>query len=290
MQQDKADTTLVALSGDAGLVARLRDFSNAGGFELVVAADPEAARAAFGANGPRTLVLYDMRGGHEALRSAVPVLGRQGAVLALVDDEYGPAAIAAIEAGAIAALAATDLSAPLLRQVIRLALEIRAGEERRKKTRLNEPIIGIPAQALFWEILLLAVRRARRNKDFFAVLLLDFDNLPDGESADGPYRDLALRDLTARIQPILRGSDTIARLETQQLVILVESMPRVEDVQIVAEKIIEEVEAPENSALDVAIGIALFPTSAETAEDMLARATDAMLQARERGRNRFAFG
>ena len=70
-------------------------------------------------------------------------------------------------------------------------------------------------------------------------------------------------------------------------------MPRVEDIQIVAEKIIEEVELPLSdgspATLEAAIGIALFPTSADSAEDMLARATDAMLQARERGRNRFAF-
>ncbi|TDQ84200.1 diguanylate cyclase (GGDEF)-like protein [Dongia mobilis] len=290
MQGKTSDATLVALTGDTDLIARLRACSADGRFDLAAAADPEAARAALTAHGARAIVLHDLRGPRASLRSAIPVLGRQGVVLALVDDEASPAAAAALEAGAVAALAAADLSPALLRHLIRLALLVRAGEERQKKTRLNEPVIGIPAQALFWEILSLAVRRARRNKDFFALLLLDFDNLPDGESAEGPYRDVALRDLVARIQPTLRGSDTIARLESQQLVILVESMPRVEDVQIVAEKIIEEVEAPGDSALDLAIGIALFPTSADSAEDMLARATDAMLQARERGRNRFAFG
>jgi diguanylate cyclase (GGDEF)-like protein len=292
--------SLVVLSGDVSLCDHLRTLARQrprGTLEIVPAADPEAARAALSAHGQLAIILYDLRGQRESaehLFAALPVLRRQGAVVALVDDDGGTLAAAALEAGAIEVVAMSDLSPVLLVHIVRHALALRASDQRLVKLRLHEPVIGIPSQMLFWEILSLAVRRAKRNRDFFAIMLLDFDNLPDGDSPDGPFRDLALRDLVARIQPILRGSDTIARLETQQLAILVEAMPRVEDVQIVAEKIIEEVERPLESgsgpvALDVAIGIALFPTSADSAEAMLARATDAMLQARERGRNRFAF-
>lgn len=303
--QDDLDMTnaalsLVLLSGDNALGDQMRGLAAErprDGIAVVPAADPEAARIALARHGQQSVLLYDLRGQREPahhLLAAIPVLNRHGPLIALVDEEGGPLAVAALEAGAIEVIAAGDLTPALLALVARHALTLRASNQRLVKMRLHEPVIGIPSQILFWEVLSLAVRRARRNRDFFAVLLLDFDNLPDGESAAGPYRDLALRDLVTRIQPILRGSDSIARLEAQQLVILVEAMPRVEDVQIVAEKIIEEVERPLEHgsgalALDVAIGIALFPTSAETAEDMLARATDGMLQARGRGRNRFAF-
>ncbi len=295
-----AAMSLVVLSGDPALADRLRGLTALrprNSVEIVPALNPEAALAALTFQLRNGVVLYDLRG-HTApgrnLLSVVPVLKRQGAVIVLVDDDSAPIAAAALNAGAIDVIVETDLSPALLVHVLRYALMQRAIDQRLTKTRLHEPVIGIPSQILFWEILLLAVRRAQRNKDFFALLLVDLDNLPDGECAEGPYRDLALRDLVARIQPILRSSDTIARLETQQLVILAESMPRIEDVQIVAEKIIEEVERPLESgagpiALDAAIGVALFPTSAESAEGMLGRATDAVMQARERGRNRFAF-
>lgn len=293
MQQESTNAVLVVLSGDAALAARIESLAGTGGFRVIVAADPEAARKAQAQYDRLAVILLDQRGARNALYSAIPVLKRQGAVLALVDAVDGGPAAAALDAGAVDAVAESDLSAPLIRHLIRHALSARQAEERQKKTRLDEPVIGIPSQVLFWEILSLAVRRSQRNRDFFAVLLLDFNNLPDGDCAEGPYRDLVLKDLVARIRPILRSSDTIARLETQQLAILVEAMPRVEDVQIVAEKIIEETEAQSDtggSALDLAIGIALFPTSAQSAEEMLARATDAMLLARERGRNLFAFG
>lgn len=286
------------LSGDTALGDNLRKMAAArpaAKIDIIPALDPEAARAAL-AQHRHGIVLHDLRGQRAAggnLLSALPVLKRLGAVIALVDAEDSPSAAAAQAAGASALIATEDLSPALLHHVVRHALAARASENRLQRLRLHEPVIGIPSQILFWEILLLAVRRAKRNRDFFAVLLIDLDNLPDGEGPAGPYRDLALRDLVARIHPILRSSDTVARLETQQLAILVESMPRVEDIQIVAEKIIEEVELPlvdgNATALEAAIGIALFPTSADSAEDMLARATDAMLQAHERGRNRFAF-
>lgn len=285
--------TLVVLSADAALAPRLRDLAAAPlrqPIEVSAAADPEAALAALAAAGRNGVVLYDLRGGN--LFPAIPVMKRFGPVIGLIEDLATETV--ALGSGAADTIAVGELSAPLLERVLRHALERRLVDQQHAKLRLQDPVIGIPTQALFWEFLSLAVRRARRNKDFLALLVIDIDNLPDGEGTDGPYRDLALREMVARITPILRGSDTIARLESQQLAILAESMPRVEDVQIVAEKIIEEIErplalGPGPAALDAAIGIALFPTSADEAEGMLARATDAMLQARERGRNRFAF-
>lgn len=292
--------SLIVLSGDATLGNHLQGLGAGKPQQPIVvvpAATPDLAIAALAAAGRNSVVLYDLRHHREAahqLLSALPVLKRLAPIVVLLDDETAPIATAVIAGGATEVVAHADLTPALLGHVLRHALQQRVSEQRLTKLRLNEPVIGIPSQILFWEILSLAVRRAKRNRDFLAVLLIDLDNLPDGEGAEAPYRDLALSDLVGRIRPVLRGSDTIARLETQQLAILVESMPRVEDIQVVAEKIIEEVELPLSVgagpvALEAAIGIALFPTSAETAEDMLARATDAMLQARERGRNRFAF-
>ena len=181
-----------------------------------------------------------------------------------------------------------------MRRAIRYALARRDSERKLTRLRLFDPVTSLPSQILFWEILSLAVRRAKRNRDFFAILLVDIENLPDGHGEDGAYRDLAMRELAERITPILRGSDTIARFEQQQLAILAESMPRIEDIQIVAEKIIDEIGRPLSAgigpvSLNAAIGISLYPTSATGAEGLLSRATDAMLQARERGTNLFVF-
>ncbi|WP_374655427.1 diguanylate cyclase domain-containing protein [Dongia sp.] len=292
--------TLVALTGDATLTAELKLHVSAAGHEavtLVVVTDPEKAAKALAEAGTQGVALYDLRGGgtsHHNLLAAIPAISRGGPVIGLVDSEASQIAQGAQAAGATDVIARADLSPPLLRRALRYALARKESERKLARLRLFDPVTSLPSQILFWEILSLAVRRAKRNRDFFAVMLVDIENLPDGQGEDGPYRDVAMRELAERIAPILRASDTIARFEQQQLAILAESMPRVEDIQIVAEKIIEEVTRPlahgiGPEAINVAVGISLYPTSATGAEGLLSRATDAMLQARENGNNLFVF-
>jgi diguanylate cyclase (GGDEF)-like protein len=292
--------TLVALTGDAGLVAELERHAAAPGpgtISLVSVSDPEKAAKALDQAGTQGVALYDLRGGgtsHHNLLAAIPTIARNGPVIGLVDSEASQIAQGAMAAGATDIVARADLSPPLLRRLLRYALARKESERKLARLRLFDPLTGLPSQILFWEILSLAVRRAKRNRDFFAVMLVDLENLPDGQGEDGPYRDLAMRELADRIAPILRGSDTVARFERQQLAILADSMPRIEDIQIVAEKIIEELERPlalggGPLTVNVAIGISLYPTSATGAEGLLSRATDAMLQAREHGNNMFVF-
>jgi diguanylate cyclase (GGDEF)-like protein len=291
---------LVALTGDADLTAELERHASAVGqtaISLVVVTDPEKASKALAQAGTQGVALYDLRGGgtsHHNLLAAIPTISRSGPVIGLVDSEASQIAQGAQAAGATDVIARADLSPPLLRRALRYALARKESERKLTRLRLFDPVTSLPSQILFWEILSLAVRRAKRNRDFFAILLVDIENLPDGQGEDGPYRDLAMRELADRITPTLRGSDTIARFEQQQLAILAESMPRVEDIQIVAEKIIEEMTKPLASgigpeAINVAIGISLYPTSATGAEGLLSRATDAMLQARGHGNNLFVF-
>ncbi|WP_374384828.1 diguanylate cyclase domain-containing protein [Dongia sp.] len=294
------EMVLVALTGDTQLKTQLESLCGAKDVEavaLVVAGDPEKAARALGAAGTQGVGLYDLRGGgtqHHNLLAAIPTLSRNGPVIGLVDHEASQIAQGALAAGVTDVIAQGELTPAMLRRVLRYALARKESERKLTRLRLFDPVTSLPTQILFWEILSLAVRRAKRNHDFFAILLIDIENLPDGHSEDGPYQDLAMNELAQRITPVLRGSDTVSRFERQQLAVLAESMPRVEDVQIVAEKIIEELTRPLSLgigplSINVAVGISLYPTSATGAEGLLSRATDAMLQARDHGANLFVF-
>ncbi|HWT96060.1 MAG TPA: diguanylate cyclase, partial [Terriglobales bacterium] len=165
----------------------------------------------------------------------------------------------------------------------------READKHLARLQLLDPVTGLAAQPLFWEILALAVRRAKRNRDFFAVMLVDFKPV-HANGLEAPSNEL-MTDLTNRLQQIMRASDTIARFDSRQFAILAESMPRIEDVQIVAAKIISELSKAETptEALQVAVGIALFPTSAASAEGLISRASEAVQQVIAREKNDFAF-
>src|SRR4029078_1223599 len=69
-----------------------------------------------------------------------------------------------------------------LRRAIRYVISA-GGESKRRTPRLFDPGTGLATQLLFWEILGLAARRAKRNRDFFALLLVEIADLPP-EGAD----------------------------------------------------------------------------------------------------------
>jgi GGDEF domain-containing protein len=87
----------------------------------------------------------------------------------------------------------------------------------------------------------------------------------------------------------------VAKLEQSQVVVLAESMPRVEDVQVVAAKILSDITAPaaygdRYVTVTAAIGIAIYPTSGSNPDELMVRANDALATSRERSTNRFACG
>lgn len=200
-----------------------------------------------------------------------------------------------IEAGAADVLPLTELNYGSLRRVLRHALGRHNMQRRVARLTPFDPVTGLMTQTMFWEILALAVRRGQRNRDFFSLLLIDFDwsNLaPDIADQAMP---VLFKRFSERIKAVMRASDTVAKFEKSQIIVLAESMPRVEDVQIVAAKILSDITAPSAYGdryvtVQAAIGIAIYPTSGSNPEDLLVRASDALASSMERTTNRFAFG
>lgn len=216
-------------------------------------------------------------------------LGRKAPVIVITDSADIDIEQSFIDHGVVDVLHRQELTPSGLRRSLRYAIARREADNHLARLQLLDPVTGLAAQPLFWEILALAVRRAKRNRDFFAVMLVDFKSA-GATGSEAPSNELMV-DLTGRLQQIMRASDTIARFDSRQFALLAESMPRIEDVQIVAAKIISELSKAEASAeaLQIAVGIALFPTSAASAEGLISRASEAVQQVIARGKNDFAF-
>jgi diguanylate cyclase (GGDEF)-like protein len=200
-----------------------------------------------------------------------------------------------IDAGAADVLPLTDLNYGNLRRVLRHALGHHAMQRRIARLAPYDLVTGLMTQAMFWEILGLAVRRGQRNRDFFSVLLIDFDWSALSPDIADQAMPVLFKRFSERIKSVMRASDTVAKFEKSQIIVLAESMPRVEDVQIVAAKILSDITAPtaygdRYVTINAAIGIAIYPTSGSNPEDLLVRASDALATSMERTTNRFAFG
>lgn len=207
-----------------------------------------------------------------------------------------PAVQAAIAAGAADMLEKRGLTAVALERALRYAVTLHKAENRASGLELFDPATGLARQPLFWEVLSLAVRRAKRNKDFLAVLMLHVDCLeqPTGRPGVDPLA-AAMPLIARRVVHALRASDSVARLDDGHVAVLVESMPRAVDIQTVAEKIIASVAGRYETdgrifSVSVNVGIALCPTTADDAGVLLRSAAAATLVAREKGVDTFHFG
>ena len=211
----------------------------------------------------------------------------QGPFLTLLGSDDPDMQRAAVEAGAADALPWSDVGPALLQRAIRYGFASRQSERQLAALALFDDDTGLARQPLFWEILSLAVNRARRNSDYLAVLMIYLPRLSEMSS-------MVATDLASRLIGLIRASDTAARFEANQLAILVEGMPRADGIQTVAEKIIEAIDEPimiggEPTPIQASVGISMYPTGAVSPEGLINNATTAMLEALDKGGGTFVF-
>jgi diguanylate cyclase (GGDEF)-like protein len=126
-----------------------------------------------------------------------------------------------------------------------------------------------------------------------ALLFIDLDGFKPINDAHGhDAGDAVLETLGRRLQAVLRGSDTAARIGGDEFVILAEGTHGRDDAVLIAEKVLQEINSPitwHGSPLGVgaSIGIALYPQHAQDADTLLTSADNAMYSAKQRGKNQW---
>jgi diguanylate cyclase len=154
---------------------------------------------------------------------------------------------------------------------------------------LHDSLTDLPNRLLLRDRLKQALRRARRQRLPFSLLLLDLDRFKDVNDTLGHQAgDALLRLMGARLASGMRDVDTLARLGGDEFGIL---LPGVDEdgAVAVARRLLGMLEEPfelNGSGLDVggSLGVAVFPQHGEDAEVLLQRADVAMYVAKRSGR------
>ena len=124
------------------------------------------------------------------------------------------------------------------------------------------------------------------------LLYVDLDDFKMVNDAYGHAAgDRVLRETVQRFTEVLRRSDELFRLAGDEFTLILRNTTAAEDAVLVAEKLIQSLRDPFDLQgvsvyLAVSVGIASFPTDAETPEQLLQLA-DAALYAAKRERNTF---
>ena len=176
-----------------------------------------------------------------------------------------------------------------------IAIERKRYEARLSYQAQHDPLTDLPNRTLFLEFLELALARARRREDTFAVLFLDLDRFKVvNDSLGHDAGDELLVALGRRLRGVVRPSDTVARFGGDEFTVLCDDLPSAnarERACDVAARLLKIIRRPflldgEEQFLSASIGIAVAGPETEGPEGLLRDADAAMYRAKERGKDR----
>lgn len=155
----------------------------------------------------------------------------------------------------------------------------------------HDLLTGLPNRVLFRDRLDLAVNQARRRNHRVGLMYVDIDRFKLVNDTFGHAEgDELLRAFARRVRSCLRASDTLSRQGGDEFTILLPDIEHVGAVETIAEKIVSELRPAftvggREFIATASIGIAVFPDSGSTPEQLLRNADIAMYQVKERGKN-----
>ena len=162
-----------------------------------------------------------------------------------------------------------------------------------------DTLTNLPNRALFYDRLEQALRRAKRDSHSLAILFLDLDFFKEVNNSYGfSIGDRLLQQVAKRLKSLVRASDTVARLDGDEFVFLLDGIRGQKNVATqsisIAEKILGYLQDPFDIDQHVirvggSIGISLYPNDGDDVANILKHADLAMYQAKRAGRGTYHF-
>ena len=160
---------------------------------------------------------------------------------------------------------------------------------------LHDALTGLPNRVLLLDRMRQTMARVTRHNDFAAVIFIDLDGFkPVNDTYGHDCGDHVLRTVAARLQEVVRGADTAARIGGDEFVMVLGELRNGLHAGLTANRIIKSVTQPipwrgDNVFVSASLGIAVAPTDSIVPEELLNQADEAMYVAKKSGKNGYCF-
>lgn len=166
----------------------------------------------------------------------------------------------------------------------------------------TDPLTNLPNRTLFHDRMTQLVSLCQRTEIKFAVFMMDLDRFKEVNDTLGhQIGDLLLQQVAARLENILRKTDTVARVNSEtiariggdEFAAILPTTATERDAMNIAQRIQSAMEQPfsvaeHNLIIGISVGIVIFPTHGNEGSMLLQRADIAMYQAKHNHQG-FAF-
>lgn len=178
---------------------------------------------------------------------------------------------------------------------IAVALSNAAWEEKLYHQAHFDGLTGLPNRLVLYDRLQQEIARATRDAKQLAVFFLDLDRFKKvNDSLGHSAGDELLVHVAEYLSNTIRTTDLVVRMSGDEFVVLITDIDNPRLVSMIAEKVLKAVDtksvvAGQSVKATASMGIAMFPTDAETPEELLKYADSAMYYAKSDGRANFRF-
>lgn len=158
-----------------------------------------------------------------------------------------------------------------------------------------DALTGLPNRALAMDRLAQAINSAERHQRSLTLMCVDLDRFKVvNESLGLDQGDQLLIEAAQRLQDCVREEDTVARLGSDEFLVLLLNQRSGADATLVAEKIINSIAEPFFLAgrelnITASVGLSVFPTDASNAAELLRNGESALTTAKQAGRNHYHY-
>ncbi len=176
--------------------------------------------------------------------------------------------------------------APVIYFFLLLPLKREALSEQKIHFAMYDSLTGLPRRELFHELVEHEISRARRQPFRAALIVIDPSHLSDiNETFGYKIGDEFLSRLAERIQSTLRESDIVSRLSGDEFGMLLpcEDIKTVNKIIVKINTALEESFVIDDIVIDIviAMGVSIFPDHADSAGDLIRRASMARNRAKQ---------
>jgi diguanylate cyclase (GGDEF)-like protein len=164
-------------------------------------------------------------------------------------------------------------------------------EEGARHASLHDALTGLPNRALFNDRLERGFALAKRHGWTLALMFVDLDDFKKINDRYGhDIGDSVLQTIARRLQDNARGEDTVSRHGGDEFLYLAMDIQKEANISLIAEKIMEEIQAPLNVnvrdlntslSITASIGISIFPKHGTDADMLVKSADKAMYRAKQ---------
>jgi diguanylate cyclase (GGDEF)-like protein len=158
----------------------------------------------------------------------------------------------------------------------------------------HDPLTGLPNRTLILDRVEQMLARSRRSQTPVAALFVDLDNFKSiNDTLGHGVGDELLRAVAARLDGVVRATDTLGRLGGDEFVVISEELSLAAGPELIAERLLDALKQPfklgadSETRVSVTASVGIATTGEHTTAEELLRAADiAMYRAKWDGKNR----